>query len=72
MAGFEWIYLALMPISKKIQDQIESLQVTQKEKALMLQILSKEDSGLKNYQKEYEQLVDKFILQSSEGGEELE
>lgn len=55
-----------MPISKKIQIQVEKSRATPAEKALMMEILQLEDKGSYRYQVEYESLIKKYIDEKRE------
>ena len=49
-----------MPISKKITEEIDKLDISNEEKELLVQFLKVDESG-KQYSKEYDRLVKEFI-----------
>lgn len=55
-----------MPISEKIQKQIEKAEATPTEKGLMMEILQLEDKGSFRYRAEYESLIKKYIDENEE------
>ena len=55
-----------MPISENIKKTILELEEDEKVKNLLMEILSKEDSGTKQYKKEYEKIINDFIEQEGQ------
>ena len=59
-----------MPISKKILEEIDNLNIKDKEKTILIDVLNFEDEGLRNYTKKYEEVIGDYIKQlNSEEGE---
>lgn len=50
-----------MPISENILEEIKRLNISDKEKMLMNEILVFEDTGSGKYKQEYIKIVDKYI-----------
>lgn len=55
-----------MPISKKIIDEVNALDIRKSEKDLLVEILNFEDEGLRNYTKKYEETIRKYIKENKE------
>lgn len=55
-----------MPISKKILDEVNKLDVGDKQKELIVSILTMEDEGLRNYTKKYEETIGLYIRKTKE------
>ena len=55
-----------MPISKKILDEVNKLDVGDKQKELIVSILTMEDEGLRNYTKKYEEAIGLYIRKTKE------
>ena len=53
-----------MPISEKIQKEIEKVNVSPAEKELLRSILEVEDAGIFRYQQEYEKRIKAHIEQA--------
>ena len=58
-----------MPISEKIKEQIDALEVQRDFKDLMIAILTEEDKGNFRFQDAYEKLVNEYI-EASNGGQQ--
>lgn len=56
-----------MPVSKKIENEIEKLDKNKEFKNLMLEILEEESKGLYNYKAKYEELMKKYIEENVVG-----
>jgi hypothetical protein len=56
-----------MPISKKIKEQIDALEVQKDFKDLMIAILTEEDKGNFRLKATYEKLVNEYIETSNDG-----
>lgn len=54
-----------MPISEKIIKEIQSIDASEREKSLMLQILRIEDKGVYQYTIPYEKLINAFLSSRS-------
>ena len=50
-----------MPISKKIIKELKKMELDKKKYDLVMKILEHEDSGVYNYKKPFEQLVNQYI-----------
>lgn len=50
-----------MPISRKIEEQINRLKISEDEKNLMIAILKEEDKGTHSYKTLYEKLINEYI-----------
>ena len=55
-----------MPISKKILEEVDNLDIKKAEKDLLVEILNFEDEGLRNYSKKYEEVIGTFIKENKE------
>ena len=55
-----------MPISKKIIDKVDALEITEAERALMMEILKIEDKGSFRFETVYEKAVKDYISQVEE------
>ena len=59
-----------MPISKKIVEKIQNLNVDENFKVMMLDILRDEDSGVYRFKAEYEKHVNDYLAkEKGEGGQ---
>ncbi len=58
-----------MPISEKIKEQIDVLEVQKDFKDLMIAILTEEDKGNFRFKDTYEKLVNEYI-ETSNGGQQ--
>lgn len=57
-----------MPISKKIIDKVDALEITPAERALMMEILEIEDKGSFRFEAVYEKAVKDYIKEVEERG----
>lgn len=57
-----------MPISKKIIDKVDALEITAAERALMMEILEIEDKGSFRFEAVYEKAVKDYIREVEESG----
>lgn len=57
-----------MPISKKIIDKVDALEITEAERALMMEILKIEDKGSFRFEAVYEKAVKDYITAVEENG----
>lgn len=57
-----------MPISKKIIDKVDALEITPAERALMMEILEIEDKGSFRFEAVYEKAVKDYIKEVEEHG----
>ena len=55
-----------MPISSNIEKTIKELQIKNEDKKLLLDILKIEDDGVKQYTKDYENIINGYIKQKEE------
>ena len=55
-----------MPISKKILEEVDNLNIKKPEKDLLVEILNFEDEGLRNYSKKYEEVIGTYIKENKE------
>ena len=58
-----------MPISEKIKEQIDALEVQKDFKDLMIAILTEEDKGNFRFKDTYEKLLNEYI-ETSNGGQQ--
>ena len=56
-----------MPVSKKIEKEIDKLSKEEAFKKLMMDILELESKGLYNYKSKYEELIKKYIEENVVG-----
>lgn len=57
-----------MPISKKIIDKVDALEITAEERALMMTILEIEDKGSFRFDAVYEKAVKDYIKEVEDSG----
>lgn len=57
-----------MPISKKIIDKVDALEITDQERTLMKEILAIEDKGSFRFETVYEKAIKKYIIKVEENG----
>lgn len=55
-----------MPISKKISEEMEHLNIENTDKEFLMKILKMEDGGLRNFMAPYEREIKEYLEQNKE------
>lgn len=60
-----------MPISKKIEEQIQKLDIDNDLKELMMNVLKEEDKGTHAFKQLYNKMVDEYLKKKEEENNDL-